>query len=624
MVLPPMSDISTIRGQRAPRGTRRISLSDGRVLTYSRCWTCRTRKVKCDERDQNGCRTCERAGVECAGYGVNLYWVTGNDQDQQIRRRRRIQLGWYTIVERKTSGLPDEEINAMLSTLDTVSMPLDTVRVGPFSIFQSRRNVTRIFTHNGELFDDWTLDPFLSARRADLPTRSSREADPLWHQDDLVALVRCNMSSGTTNKATSMPRNQSMSSIRSVSPDLALSVSLFQDRETSMLMHHYTTHVAELLQPVLHPKNPWRTTYFQFALEGCPGSPLTQASLSSSNVSTAIFHSVLSSAAFHLRNATGGSKMFHRLGLQHRAKALKALNLALVHPCDSHTYTRYLTAMLSLVTIDTMTGEDSDFPIHLDGCHNLHRPSSDRIIDDQNRRVSSIRHFLTLLARTTSYRPRSVNRQHQSLFGESYFQADDRSLEHMYGVTPALGNMLQRACDISQYLAHHDHESSLQFFEASEALKIDLLAWKLDPDQFSLLGSEKTMVEIARCQARAFHSAVLIFFYRTIEMNSSLDMEHEVCSILQNLTHAEDLKDQYMKGEKRTAPMSWPAFIGACDATDRQPWVAWWTQIQDYNIGNFKRQWEVVQELWKIMDEDVTITGWREALQRSCKLVLPI
>lgn len=91
---------------------------------------------------------------------------------------------------------------------------------------------------------------------------------------------------------------------------------------------------------------------FQFALEGCPELSVLQAGIPSSKGSTEIFHSVLSSAAFHLRNAKGGSKRFHKLGLQHKAKALQALNTALIHLSDSHLHTVYLTAMLSLVTID--------------------------------------------------------------------------------------------------------------------------------------------------------------------------------------------------------------------------------------------------------------------------------
>ena len=141
--------------------------------------------------------------------------------------------------------------------------------------------------------------------------------------------------------------NQSLSS-----PHLELSLPLFQDHETSRLLFYYKDRVAGLLQPVLHPNNPWRTTYLPFALEGRPDLFLAQNGNRTCMASTAIFHSLLSSAAFHLRNASGGSEKFHKLGLRYRTKALQALNAALIQSDNSHLYTVQLIAMLSLVTID--------------------------------------------------------------------------------------------------------------------------------------------------------------------------------------------------------------------------------------------------------------------------------
>jgi arginine metabolism regulation protein II len=55
-------------------------------------------------------------------------------------------------------------------------------------------------------------------------------------------------------------------------------------------------------------------------------------------------------------------------------------------------------------------------------------------------------------------------------------------------------------------------------------------------------------------------------------------------------TAAEDLKDasyhnhhRFEGGLRRSAPMSWPAFIAACEAApgDRSLWVAWWERVND-------------------------------------------
>lgn len=50
-------------------GTKRAR----RAKTFTGCWTCRSRKVKCD-LGKPSCRRCERSGFECGGYDIKLRW----------------------------------------------------------------------------------------------------------------------------------------------------------------------------------------------------------------------------------------------------------------------------------------------------------------------------------------------------------------------------------------------------------------------------------------------------------------------------------------------------------------------------------------------------------------------
>ncbi|CAG9990775.1 unnamed protein product [Clonostachys byssicola] len=45
--------------------------------TFTGCWTCRARRIRCDE-GKPGCRQCRRKGVLCEGYDVRLQWVRNN------------------------------------------------------------------------------------------------------------------------------------------------------------------------------------------------------------------------------------------------------------------------------------------------------------------------------------------------------------------------------------------------------------------------------------------------------------------------------------------------------------------------------------------------------------------
>ena len=250
-------------------------------------------------------------------------------------------------------------------------------------------------------------------------------------------------------------------------------------------------------------------------------------------------------------------------------------------------------------------------------------------MNDTSRPVDTICHFLSLLARTTSLKlepPPEPTDSTRILDQAPHFNSDERSIEHIYGITPKLGNLLERTCQIAEYgTIYQGKHVPTAFLKASEELKIELCAWDIDSEPFYSIGPEHgTMLEIARCQARAFHSAVLIFYYRTIEHYTEINLEEEVSFIWKNLTTAEDLKDDFMHGEKRAAPMSWPAFIASCEATDREAWAEWWTRVQGYRVGNFMKQWLVIQRLWNIMDTDETSKSWVDALKRSGELILPI
>ncbi|SCU90925.1 LAFA_0F00914g1_1 [Lachancea sp. 'fantastica'] len=56
----------TIRKDGKPKDTRRAK-------TFTGCWTCRARKIKCDLRTP-GCARCEKSGFRCGGYDIKLQW----------------------------------------------------------------------------------------------------------------------------------------------------------------------------------------------------------------------------------------------------------------------------------------------------------------------------------------------------------------------------------------------------------------------------------------------------------------------------------------------------------------------------------------------------------------------
>lgn len=264
----------------------------------------------------------------------------------------------------------------------------------------------------------------------------------------------------------------------------------------------------------------------------------------------------------------------------------------------------------------------------MNGCGRLLRSRLDRqILGGPTRQVKSICHFLSLLTRTTAYNTEpSISGTDDDFLESIHFDVDDRGIEYMYGITPTLGNLLKRTCQAAERLSIYQNEG-IPIFLLKECTEIEyeIAIWNIESEKIYAMGStEHTMREIVCCQARAFHSAMAIFYYRTIGTGSTVNMENHVQIIWENLKLAEDLKEEYLHGDKRSAPMSWPAFIAACEASDREPWVKWWERVQIYGLGNFTRQWRTIQEVWSLMDDYDEVGSWREALRRSGRLVLPI
>lgn len=150
-----------------------------------------------------------------------------------------------------------------------------------------------------------------------------------------------------------------------ISPSLDYEVPLpvFEDAETAMLMSHYMNHVACLLQPVFHIGNPFLSIYLPIAVEGSPSLLLAKNSTDMSYGTTAVFHSILATAAYHLRGTDAGEGYFHSLASRHRTKALEATRLALVTAGESSRYKVLMTAMLSLVSIDVGINSSNQYVV---------------------------------------------------------------------------------------------------------------------------------------------------------------------------------------------------------------------------------------------------------------------
>ncbi|KFY42186.1 hypothetical protein V494_02551 [Pseudogymnoascus sp. VKM F-4513 (FW-928)] len=102
-----------------------------RTLTYTGCWTCRERHVKCDERP-GICGVCADAKLPCGGYDVRLIW--NSEQSGRLRKqrasRRQIKLDINSY-----QPVTEDEVMQTITQLDRSAAKLATTTLGPFSVF---------------------------------------------------------------------------------------------------------------------------------------------------------------------------------------------------------------------------------------------------------------------------------------------------------------------------------------------------------------------------------------------------------------------------------------------------------------------------------------------------------
>ncbi|WPK27007.1 hypothetical protein PUMCH_004378 [Australozyma saopauloensis] len=126
--------------------------------TFTGCFTCRSRKIRCDLLKPI-CKNCEKAGVTCSGYDINLRWLAPiqfrpngrypiqqpvvfedvRTEDGEFFQRRNVG---FVVWDEKTNCRPYEtyeDIDDDLNALRASNSSSKTTLQGPFGVFTSKK-----------------------------------------------------------------------------------------------------------------------------------------------------------------------------------------------------------------------------------------------------------------------------------------------------------------------------------------------------------------------------------------------------------------------------------------------------------------------------------------------------
>lgn len=134
-----------------------------------------------------------------------------------------------------------------------------------------------------------------------------------------------------------------------------ISITFFGNTEVDSLMNHYNLHVADLLQPIDHSGNPFRTLYLSTALEGV-SYRAWDTETPTARVYSALSHSLVAASAFHRWNCDQLQPNYREMGVKHRYYAIQALQGAIQQAAPAANYKILMVAVLSLITIGVSPG----------------------------------------------------------------------------------------------------------------------------------------------------------------------------------------------------------------------------------------------------------------------------
>lgn len=631
-----------------------------KTKTFTSCWTCRARKVKCDGV-RPGCDRCSKACLLCEGYAVKLYWITGEEgAPPSAIKRQAMSLEGYP---RWSFSL--EMVDRKLAELDHYDSDLagyESCSSEPFSVFDAR------FQRQGHAGEESFQRSVFSAHSsgADLDTRipfdepndlfiRDEDGDEGRTQYELIAYDSRPSIQASYVQETWFRR----SSLRSF---LELNTSIHQNDLASWLMDNYVHRVANLLQPIPHPQNTYTSIYVPKAMLGFArllGGP-SEASSNNQATNEAIFYSLMAASAFHLRGTDGHGRL-DGLARDFRAKAFTHLQKAveelpgpdsLVRGSSQSTVLRYeatMSAMLTLVTTDVIDGDMSEYWVHLEGVNrirqHLQNLNGGQPLSSHAHRLFTISSFLNILSDSTTVKLPSLPWSDTTDFPDlnnDMFSDGGYGLEFTYGITSTLANLLHQTTILSQHISYFPSRAlpiPLSLLTKARDHSTILSSWSIDDEDLSTLTSipesrpwsHPTLLGLAKLHMLAFATSLRIYFHtRVLPCTSSHEMSHLVQRVAEYLTCIEDIKAVHIAdiNAKMTASITWPGFIASCEAEPghaREVWFLWWETMLQYRIGNIAHLWMVVKEAWALRDAGSReVPAWMAVLRRTGKRVLAV
>lgn len=571
------------------------SSSIKRSKTFTGCWTCRSRSVKCGG-ERPTCQRCTNGGLECEGYGVGLVWPA--EKGPKLIRRR-------VLLDQSLScspALSDQTVNSALEAIDSVRDGL-SLTVGLFSVFPSTTPIDQL-----NLADVSIIDDVDAAHISPCHEETSQESyEGQYHSWDLT----CSSTHEGNSPSFSRITHQDPYGIPSSVADMMSMDSLIHpydycppfinSKQERQLMYYWVTCLSGLMTPTPRLDNAFQNIYTPMAL-----SAITRQSDSPGHM--ALLHSLYALAAFSRACTLPGSQFEHGLGVIHEGKTLRHLNQSLT-TSDFEEQQAILAAVTILSILPCFRGESPDWRSHIRGCNDWlqtidcsawRRSSCAVTVYQLFLGIEALRPAHSIVAKDLE--PQKFSLEHLgrgpnpfATDAENQLYGHDKNwyLDSVWGITKPLMEIV---------LCINKLVFASKSCSAEELDCLELKIFHNDPSVLRFPSPTKLCEDMTRCNACAFYYACHIYFSRSLQKLPPRNIQHLVRQCIEQLEATEAIEV-----ELNGSGLLWPAFIAACEAEDTELRLRTMGYIdrrqQRLGLSNVRAAKRVVLSVWGRRDE---------------------
>lgn len=538
-----------------------------RTKTFTGCWTCRARGLKCDGAKPH-CDRCSRSKRQCEGYGIRLYWVDPDDsgppQGMQMRRM-------FDDASRRNPVYSEAFLDSTLASLDALDGPCE-LHVDPFGVFPSRDR-----QHSPVSSDDAYTD--IGSPAASLSSFNS-------HDSSIVLYSRGTSPVDIPSPFAFPPQSLGMRLSPPLQPFLVSA-----SHEERRLFDHWSSTLSGIFLPTPRPDNPFRSVFIPLALGS---GDVTVAHPGHA----ALLHGIYAIAAFHIAETDEARKDHSLIGIKHYKTSL-----AYLRQCVAETGEQpesVFATIILMVSIYLVVGSSSNWRIHVQGGR-----------DWLKSQVASLRkgHFAPILYQLF-----------RCLEVIGLWHNDVRLLDCDPSAQPSV--VTEMPDDDSAYTAS-DFYCLDRYFGLPKPIFIALQSMQAfrrrpfppSPDEIDVVesGVEDVRGMVSRLRPsdgiseRLLVHHYMVFYYacrinlaREFRKVPPADVQHLVEECLQHLELTYSIEQAV-----RVCGISWPLFVTACEAEGDALRARIFTLFDkgwELGIGSIKKAAPVVKRLWEQRD----------------------